>query len=340
MHRGRAVKKIFQIYLLIESLLIFQTCSASSKEDAIKIFTSSVLRSFKDRGNFPDPSEFAAPYPPKGGYLTQFEFDVTQDGVPELFLRSTLHNVDRSLGKLTIFDISVSPPRKLAGDLALGSSFGVVREGQALTLVAYEGTTRFGQGFIRRSFQFKKSGALKEQEVIIDMKQYDQFQADKNLTQGNNNLEELLMGTKEIVHIKSSSKILLMDYINDPSASWSLMKYVEGYGLLSDRAVYTSDSNGGGYTDPTLGEDTTRAQSFYLQDASAKLGISLQEERRSDKRGSPEYENLKLKANSISRNESIRSNKNFRGSSNKWGLLVAIFILVCGFVVLFLKKKS
>ncbi len=59
-----------------------------------------------------------------------------------------------------------------------------------------------------------------------------------------------------------------MDYLKDPSAKWNPLQNVIGYGLLSERTIYTRLEGGGSaYVDPDLEEDRKRAKDFNLQQA-------------------------------------------------------------------------
>ncbi len=137
---------------------------ASSKDEAIRIFTSELILSFKIERRFPDPTEFDAPYPPKGGYRTQFEFDLNQDGVPELFLQSSLSNSHAHLGSSNIYDVANHRPRLMAENIQIGAGFGLIHKDSHLILTTVGGTTRHGMGFVRRFFEFHPTGELTQRE--------------------------------------------------------------------------------------------------------------------------------------------------------------------------------
>ena len=242
-------------------------CGTTPENYAIRDFVSSVIRSFAGQNDFPDPSEFKEPFPPKGGYLTKFEFDVTQDGIPELCLRSSLTD------KLNIYDTSVFPPRLIADKITLGSDFGVIKDNDSLTLISCKGTTRFRQGFVRRSFRFKKSGEYTTEEFKIDFEAYEKLreQVDQSLNNGGGNLNELLLGTKDVFEIRSANQLLLAAYLKDRLSQWNSMIYVSGYGLLLERSVYTTHSDGSGYIDPELDNDRRSAVNCSLSAARSWL---------------------------------------------------------------------
>jgi hypothetical protein len=258
---------------------VISKCEAAPKDDAIRDFVGSVIRSFDNQSDFPDPSEFDAPLPPKGGYLTQFEFDVTQDGVPELFLRSSL------AGKVNIYDITASSPRLIAENITLGSEFGVIKDENSLALISCKGTNRLHQGFVRRIFRFQKSGNYTTQESKIDFEAYDKIknQVDQSANNGAGNLNELLLGTKDIIVIQRASQLPLVSYLSDQASKWSPMNYVNGYGLLLDRAIYTTNSDGSGYKDPELDNDIKSASDCTLLAARSWLKSLNNEERSNQK---------------------------------------------------------
>ncbi len=275
---------LFLCLLLGKSYMIV-ACDAAPKDDAIRDFVGSVIRSFDNQSDFPDPSEFDAPLPPKGGYLTQFEFDVTEDGVPELFLSASLVDGYRAQKKYSVYEIKNGTFKELGSDLQIISSFGVIKNEDALTIVSLTGTTRWGQTLIRQFYHFKKSGSFTRDDVKINAEEYQKIsnQADQNANNGTGDLQELLLGTKYIVTIERAKQLLLVSYLSDQASKWSPMNYVSGYGLLLDRAVYTTNSDGSGYKDPELDNDRKSASDCTLLAARSWLKSLNNEERSNQK---------------------------------------------------------
>lgn len=263
---------LFLCLLLGKSYMIV-ACDAAPKDDAIRDFVGSVIRSFDNQSDFPDPSEFDAPLPPKGGYLTKFEFDVTGDGVPELFLSASLVDGYRAQKKCSVYEVKNGTFKELGNDLQISSSFGVIKNEDALTIVSLTGTTRWGQTLIRQFYHFKKSGSFTRDDVKIYAEEYQKIsnQVDQSANNGTGDLQELLLGTKDIIVIQRASQLPLASYISDQASEWSPMHYVNGYGLLLERAVYVTDSDGSGYIDPELNNDRTYASDFTLLAAQSWL---------------------------------------------------------------------
>ncbi|MEZ5406229.1 MAG: hypothetical protein R3F23_08715 [Verrucomicrobiia bacterium] len=158
---------------------------------------------------------------PQGGYLRRFTFDITGDGIDELFLNSSAL-VDRfDSGSWNIYQ-KVGNQYKNIASIPLHGNFSIrfYKEGGKTHVQYIWGRDRWLKEYVLYTYTIDSKGNFVTTEEKID-------RSEEDVKNGIYPIEEKDLKAQKIFEPKLVERILLADFLRDPQNKWHLMHFTD-----------------------------------------------------------------------------------------------------------------
>jgi hypothetical protein len=184
----------------------FLVCGQALAQDTIQLFTKDLLRE-----NNPD-RDFAgsgATGQPSGGYIYRFYFDVTGDGIPEIFVASSLDVINDDIPWSVYQQDKAGHARLLAKGVDLYPSFYVNKKSGKI-IISQLSSARHEPDHVSYNIFDALGTYLRKEKIVTDS------ETPRGLTEAGY-INFLGLGRQASPKIE---KILLGQYLANPASSW------------------------------------------------------------------------------------------------------------------------